>query len=137
MGPARNGSTAVVKTNAELARLGRGGSKYRNVKSVCSGGHKHDSKKEAKRCTELRWMQDGRQIRALTQQPEFKLEVSEHIGGEKTLICKYRADFSYYRPCRRGQEEFVVEDCKGMRTAIYRLKKKLMSALLHIEILET
>jgi hypothetical protein len=31
----------------------------------------------------------------------------------------------------------VVEDTKGMRTPVYRLKKKIMKALYDIDILET
>ena len=48
--------------------------------------------------------------------------VQIEIGG--TLICTYKADFVYFARNRR-----VIEDVKGYRTPLYRLKKKLVEAL--------
>jgi len=48
-------------------------------------------------------------------------------------IGSYRADFTYVN--EDGQP--IVEDVKGFRTPVYRLKKKLMRALYGIEILES
>jgi len=63
----------------------------------------------------------------LELQPKFPIEVN----GIK--ICTYIADFRYKE--RDGTE--VVEDCKGFKTDVYRLKKKLVKAIYGIEILET
>lgn len=52
------------------------------------------------------------------------------VNGIK--VCEYEDDFSY-----KENGVLVVEDAKGMRTPLYRLKKKLMRAALGIEIKET
>lgn len=120
---------AVRLTNAQLKKAGKSGmvgpSKYRAVRTSC-GEHMHASKKEALRCRELRLMEAGGRIEGLHQQPAYVIE----IDGK--FICVYRADFSYVIKGSR-----VIEDCKGMRTPVYRLKKKLMKAIYGIEILET
>lgn len=95
----------------------RPATKYRAVKTPCAGGHIHDSKKEAARCDDLRALEDMGHIADLEHQPEFRVE----IGGK--LVCKYRADFSWWQGNAR-----IVEDVKGMRTAVFNLKKKLVEA---------
>tara|TARA_Y100001973_G_scaffold63570_1_gene93003 strand:- start:327 stop:692 length:366 start_codon:yes stop_codon:yes gene_type:complete len=69
----------------------------------------------------------AKEITNLKLQPEFKCE----IRGKK--ICKYRADFSYFDKKKLGPDGQrgcqVVEDVKGFKTDIYRLKKKLVEAL--------
>jgi hypothetical protein len=47
------------------------------------------------------------------------------------LICTYVADFKYLE---NGKE--VVEDVKGFKTPVYKLKKKLVEAIYGIEIIE-
>lgn len=100
--------------------------KFGNKKTVCATNHKHDSKKEAKRCDVLHLRQAAGEIAELTIQPAFQIEVNSH------KVCKYRADFGY-----RENGEQVVEDCKGFKTPQYRLKAKLLRATHGIEILET
>jgi hypothetical protein len=102
-------------------------SKYR-AKPTVIDGHRFHSKKEAERYCELKIMIDAGAITALRLQPSFDLIVN----GQ--LICKYVADFDYYN-WKDGIG--VVEDCKGYRTPVYGLKKKLMKALHGITILET
>jgi hypothetical protein len=46
--------------------------------------------------------------------------------------CKYIADFVY----RDRDGNRVVEDCKGFRTPVYKLKKKLMLHVHGIRIVE-
>lgn len=104
------------------------GPKYGNKKTLCGAKHKHDSIKEAARCDILRLMEKTRAISGLEQQPIFDLTVN----GKK--ICTYRGDFRY-RDMKTG--EWITEDVKGMKTAVYRLKKKLMLAVWGIEIKET
>ena len=108
-------------------------SKYRNVK-VTVDGHVFDSKREAARYHELKLMQKAGQIFHLLLQPVFDIVVP---GGtqeaEPVVVAKYVADFSYILPDRSS----VVEDAKGMRTPVYRLKKKLVEATYGIKILET
>ncbi len=101
-------------------------SKYGNVKTKING-QTFDSKKEATRYIVLKSYQTQKKISGLKTQVPFKIE----INGE--LVCKYVADFVYYD--QNGKK--IVEDTKGMKTAIYKLKKKLMKAVLGIEIVES
>mgnify|MGYP003120589943 FL=1 len=87
-----------------------------------------DSKWEAERYGQLVMLQRANQIRDLVTQVKFDIK----INNEK--ICTYIADFTYYEKNKDGVEEFVVEDAKGLETAVFRLKKKLMKAVNNIEI---
>lgn len=99
--------------------------KYRNEPTVVDG-IRFDSRKEARRYQELLLLERGGKIKALALQPSFDL------WANNQHICRYRGDFSYIE-----NGKTVVEDCKGIRTAVYKLKKKLMRVILGIEILET
>lgn len=101
-----------------------GKSKYGNRKTTVDG-ITFDSKKEAERYVVLREMSIKGEIRQFELQPEFQL----YVNG--IHVCRYRADFSYWK-----DGVAVVEDVKGMKTAIYRLKKKLMKACMCIDIHE-
>jgi len=83
---------------------------------------------EAARYGELLVLQRAGQIFDLELQPKFPLVVNG------MLIANYIGDFQYWQGKRR--EVMVVEDVKGVKTPAYRLKKKLMHALHHIEIVE-
>tara|TARA_R110000765_G_scaffold148506_1_gene251039 strand:- start:86 stop:499 length:414 start_codon:yes stop_codon:yes gene_type:complete len=101
-------------------------SKFGNRK-VELDGCKFDSLAEARHYHyTLKPRLDAGEITHLEMQTSFQIE----IKGKK--ICKYKADFQYF-DCKvigpEGQTgALVVEDVKGMRTAIYRLKKKLVEA---------
>jgi|TARA_Y100000310_G_scaffold126112_1_gene124867 hypothetical protein len=77
-----------------------------------------DSRAEARRYVDLKMLEKAGEIRNLELQPKFECVV------DGTKICTYRADFQYF--C--GNER-VVEDVKGVKTPVYRLKKKLVEAL--------
>lgn len=81
-------------------------------------GQRFDSAAEARRWSELRLLERAGTIRGLERQPEFVCA----INGVR--ICAYRADFRYFD----GQKN-IVEDVKGVRTPLYRLKKRLVEAL--------
>jgi len=103
-------------------------SKYRNRKTLVDG-IQFDSQKEADRYQELLWMQQARLIQDLELQPRYDLVVNTHKIGF------YRADFRYEVV---ATSILVVEDVKSpaTKTAVYRLKKKLVKALYGIEIIE-
>lgn len=101
-------------------------SKYRNVKTLAFG-MVFDSKREAMRYITLRALQDEGKIRELRRQVKYPCE----INGVK--VCEYFADFTY-TTC---DGTFVAEDAKGVKTAVYQLKKKLIRALYGIVIKET
>ncbi len=99
--------------------------KYHNIKTMVDGRF-FSSKKEANRYLILKAMAEAGKIKNLVLQPKYEIVVN----GQK--VCGYRADFSYDWNGRR-----ITEDCKGMKTAVYSIKKRLMSAVLNIEITET
>lgn len=84
-----------------------------------------DSKAESRRYLELKLLERGGFIRQLELQPEYKFE----INGK--LMFTYRADFRYFESTSR-----VVEDVKGVRTPVYRIKKKIIEAAFKVRIRE-
>ena len=99
-------------------RRRRGRSKYGAIR-VEYDGHKFDSKLEAARYKQLRLMEKASEVKDLELQPKFPCEVN----GKK--ICTYIADFRY----KLRNDKEVVEDVKGVETAVFKLKKKLVEAL--------
>lgn len=104
--------------------------KYRN-KKVEVDGIKFDSKKEARRYSDLLLLQRAGEISELVLQPRFSI----WVGG--VHVCDYIADFTY----KRGEDvlnNFVVEDVKGQKNGgawrVFRLKQKLMKAVHGIDV---
>jgi hypothetical protein len=101
-------------------------SKYHNQKTV-HNNIQFDSRKEADRYQELALLERAKVIRHLERQPRYDLIVNGHKLGF------YKADFRYEVS---ATGEVVVEDVKGVRTAVYCLKKNLVKALYGVEIIE-
>lgn len=76
-----------------------------------------DSLKEYRRWMDLTRLQAVGMISGLRKQVPFVLH---GVNGAK--LCRYVADFVYVE---RGQR--VVEDTKGVLTAMYKLKKKMLA----------
>jgi hypothetical protein len=89
-------------------------SKYRNKRT-----NGYASKREASRAESLKWMEKAGDITDLKEQVEFVLIPKQ--DGERA--CKYVADFTYRH---KGIDTLVVEDSKGYRDPVYRIKRKLM-----------
>ena len=105
--------------------------KYRN-KKVCYNGIAFDSKKEARRYSELLLLKRAGVITDLQMQVPFVLIPSQRINGKVVeRECKYIADFVY---TENGKK--VVEDTKGMKTDKYIIKRKLMLYIHGIQIKE-
>ncbi len=111
-------------------------SKYRNKPT-----NGYASIKESKRAFQLKLMQEAGQIRNLREQVSFLLIPKQE--GERA--CSYVADF-VYEEWHAGTDGSVAggawwrpvtEDCKGMKTDVYRLKRKLMLMVHQIRIRET
>lgn len=103
--------------------------KYKNIKTVVDG-ITFDSKAEAKRYGELKLLVLGNEIESLKVQPRFPVT----INGLKCFT--YVGDFQY-TDLRIG--DTVVEDVKSLYTAklgMFRLKKKIVKAVLGIDIIE-
>ena len=90
-------------------------------------GYRFDSMAEARRYGELKLLERAGEITSLELQPKFEIVV------EDAHICYYFADFIYWD---NATDKWVVEDVKGVRTAVYKLKKKLVEAIYGITITE-
>ena len=97
-----------------------------NAKRTEIDGYIFASRHEANRYSELKLLEYAGEIKDLELQPVYPCEVNGH------LVCKYIADFRYRLPS--GRE--VVEDAKGVKTDVYRLKNKLVRALYGVVIVE-
>ncbi len=121
--------------------------KYGNTK-IMVDGIQFDSKREAARYRELKLLERAGVISFLQRQTKFQLIPDQHAPSNAIYTkgprkgqrkpgklleheCSYIADFCYIR-----NGETVVEDAKGYRTEVYRIKKKLMLERYGIQIRE-
>lgn len=95
--------------------------KYSN-KKVIVDGEEFDSQLEADRWKELNLLQKANQIEDLRRQVRFNLQPRYKKKGKTIQEINYFADFVYYD---LKKKHYVVEDTKGYRTEVYRLKKKI------------
>ena len=106
--------------------------KYNNKKH-----NGYDSKRESRRADELKLLEKAGEITSLQEQVPYELTPSQYkiVNGKKRCIeraMKYIADFQYVD--KDGNT--IVEDSKGYRTEVYRIKKKLMLYFHDIQIKE-
>lgn len=119
-------------------------SKYNNKKT-----NGYDSKKEWIRSLELKQMQKDGEIFGLEEQKVFELIPAQYkevpivkYGKQMYKLacaeksCTYKADFVYYDSPVMDASSMIVEDVKGMKTEVYRIKKKLMLHVHGIKIKE-
>ena len=96
--------------------------KYGNHK-VSVDGLTFDSKAEYRRWCSLKILERCGEITQLERQVPFELVPAQRAPcGTKLQAIKYIADFVY----RNRAGELVVEDPKGVSTAEWKLKRKLM-----------
>ena len=124
--------------------MGRYGSKYGNQK-ITIDNITFDSTGEGLRYKELKLLEKTGQTTDLQLQKKFIIvpeirepdTVGPRGGGKKGKLIQsaayYIADFVYYD--KNGK--LVVEDFKGFKTDLYKLKKKLMKYIYDIDIKET
>lgn len=105
--------------------------KYKSVKTEINGIN-FASKKEASRYMELVTLEKHGDIYGLEFQVPFELQPKFKINGKTVRAIKYVADFVYFDK----KKKIHVEDVKGMRTEVYKLKKKLFEYKYKIEIEE-
>jgi hypothetical protein len=98
--------------------------KYNAIKTEIDG-RVFASRAEARRYSELCLLEKAGEIRNLECQPKFPITVN------KKHICYYIADFQY-----SNEGGVIIEDVKGVKTPVYKLKKKLVEAQYNIEITE-
>ena len=108
--------------------------KYGNKKTVIDS-REFDSKKEARRYSELKMMEKAGMISGLECQKTFELIPNQRDeNGKAVRSCEYIADFVYI-DTKTGRR--IVEDVKGMKTKDYIIKKKLMLKVYGITVKET
>ena len=98
-------------------------SKYHNVKT-----NGYASAAESKRAFELQMLHRAGKISGLEEQVSFEI-IPKQLGER---AAHYVADFCYWQ-----DGLYVVEDCKGVRTPVFILKRKLMLLIHGIRIRET
>jgi hypothetical protein len=115
-GPARTAVTVQDWPQAMEKRQ----HKY-NARKTEIDGVTFDSKREAQRYVKLKARAAAGEIHALQLQPRFELQPSFKGANGKTIrAIHYVADFQYVENGR-----VIVEDAKGMETAVFKLKRKL------------
>ena len=111
-------------------------SKYHNEQTKIDG-IVFDSKKEANRYRELKLLEKAGEISDLKRQVKYELIPAQYDTKDEwvsptrvrqRVVCvekavTYYADF-VYKDKMTG--ETMVEDAKGVRTEVYKIKKKLM-----------
>ena len=88
-----------------------------NAQRTSVAGKIFHSKREAHRYGNLRLLERNGLIQGLQTQVMIPIV----ING--VSVCKFIADFTYYEAGK-----YIVEDCKGFRTPVYKLKKKILAA---------
>lgn len=113
-----------------------------HAKPITVDGIRFASMAEARRYSELKMLEKAGEIEALELQPVFVLHAPLTTGtfagaadadaGRWPVIGTYRADFAYSNS-KGGR---IVEDVKGMKTALYKWKKKHVEAQYGITVVE-
>lgn len=96
-----------------------------NARRTIVDGIVFHSAAEANRYKVLKLLERAKEIFNLTLQTPFIFK----LNGER--IFTYHADFTY-----NSNVGYCIEDVKGMRTPVYRLKKKLIESQHGIKITE-
>lgn len=96
-------------------------SKYRSKKIIIDG-ISFDSKRESDRYVELKLLERGGKIKDLKLQHKFELQPSFKKNGKTIRAITYIADFTYFD---LETMRNVIEDVKGYKTEVYKLKKKM------------
>lgn len=108
-----------------------GRSKYHAAKTVVDG-ITFDSRKEADRYLVLKGMEEDGAIEGLRRQVRYELIPAFDVAGKHYRPVYYVADFVY-----REDGHEVIEDVKGMKTDVYKLKSKLFARRYGVAIRET
>lgn len=141
--------SSIVVLVAEVPARSQGSrmmkmSKYGNDRMVI-GDEVFDSRREFRRFCELKLLERTGEIQNLRRQVPYELIPAQYApstvgkrGGVKRGKCMeravvYYADFVYIDGSTGGT---VVEDVKGCRTEVYKIKKKLMLYVHGIQIKE-
>jgi hypothetical protein len=101
-----------------------------SAKPTIYNGKKFPSIKEANYCKRLDISMKATSEKERVIKYEMQVPFEVVVSGAK--ICKYLLDFKVYYA--DGSIEFI--DVKGVKTPVYRIKKKLVEAIHGIKIIE-
>ena len=108
-------------------------SKYGNIKTVVDG-FTFDSKKEADRWLVLKAQEQAGEISHLERQGKiYLMSGNMHVRYDSGRKAFWKFDFAYF--CSKRNKR-VIEDVKGVRTDVFKLKKAVLLACypgIHIE----
>ena len=98
-----------------------------NAKKTVIDGITFASRLEGERFKQLKLLQQAGEIEGLSLQDEFQIARGwiNPETGEKIKSAFYVADFTYFD---NRTKRWIVEDTKGMETADFRLKWKLVQS---------
>lgn len=96
-------------------------SKYKN-KKITYDGIQFDSQKERNHYIGLKMLEKAGEIKDLELQKTFMLQPGFKKNGVTYRAITYKADFVYLD---LRTNKIVVEDTKGFKTEVYKIKKKL------------
>lgn len=113
------GKSIDIKTN-----------KYHNNK-IEYDGILFDSKKEMSYWIKFKLMEKSGKISDLKRQVKFILQPSYEFNGKTIRQISYIADFTYIQ-----DKQMHIIDAKGVKTEVYKLKKKMFEYKYGIEIEE-
>ena len=102
--------------------------KYGAVKTEADG-IVFDSRKEARRYTELKQLQEAGEITNLQRQKRYVLQPAFELNGKKFRPIIYISDFEYDKD---GQHH--TEDVKGKVLPVFKIKAKLFAYKFRYEI---
>ena len=112
----------MVKLSSNFLRgMVRTTSKYQN-KKVTYNDIKFDSVKERNRYIQLKMLEKAGEIKDLELQKTFILQPGFKKNGTTYRAITYKADFVYLD---LKTNKNIVEDTKGFKTEVYKIKKKL------------
>ena len=106
--------------------------KYHNKKTIYNG-IKFDSLKERNYYMILKNYEKNGRIRDLKTQVPFELIPTYKINGKTVRKTQYYADFTYVST---NDNKIHVVDTKGVRTQVYKIKKKMFEYKYKLEIEE-
>ena len=95
--------------------------KYGNKKIIIDG-IEFDSKLEGNRYCQLKILERAKLIKDLRRQVQYVIQPSYRKNNKIIRPIYYIADFVYY-DIKKGKT--IIEDTKGYRDEIYKLKKKM------------
>lgn len=93
-----------------------------NARKVVIDDIEFDSKAEGRRYCELKLLVQAGEIKDLELQPKYTLLKSFRSQGKLYRGITYIADFRYVESATQA---VVVEDVKGVKTEVFRIKEKL------------